>query len=305
MDQQFYASGKILLTSEFLILNGAKALAVPLKLGQSLELHRKKELGVLNWIAEYDSKTWFKTEIVLDEFKIRNTNSIEKSENLIYMLRKLREIQPGFLDKLHSADVITKLEFDPKFGFGSSSTLTSLLAQWAGVDAMQFHFRISRGSGYDVACAHAKSAILYEIIDEMPVVQSVDFQPEFIDNLWLVYLGKKQQTSKSVAAFLSNYEANQEDLDFYSGLTCDFLKAKTLKEFGGLIIDHEKRLSELLDLPVLKQERFSKLNGYVKSLGAWGGDFALLATSWQKEKLDSYLQQIGIDQWFAFKDLVL
>jgi len=301
----FYASGKILLTSEFMVLHGAKALAVPLKIGQSLELIRKKELGVLHWTAEYDSNTWFDTQIALDEFEIRSTTDKDKSAHLIYMLKKLLEIQPGFIDKLHSSDVITKLDFEPQFGFGSSSTLTSLLAQWAGVDAMLFHFRISRGSGYDVACENAKSALLYELIDDMPVVQSVDFRPSFIDNLWLVYLGQKQETGKSVAAFLRSYITRQEDIDFFSGLTCDFLRVKNLKDFGTLIIDHEERLAQLLELPAIKEERFKDLDGYVKSLGAWGGDFALLASEWKEERLASYLYKKGIHHWFAFKDLAL
>lgn len=305
MDQFFYASGKILLSSEFLILHGAKALAVPLKLGQYLELKNKKELGILNWKAKYNSETWFESEIELNSFEIRSSSDNKKAEHLVYMLKKLIDLQSGFAEKLHSADVTTQLEFDPHFGFGSSSTLTSLLAQWAGVDALIYHFHISKGSGYDVACADAESAILYEVIDEMPVVQAVDFQPPFIDKLWLVYLGEKQETSKSVAQFLNNYSSKQEDIDFYSGLTCDFLKAETLNDFGSLIVEHEQRLSQILQLPVIKEERFKDLDGYAKSLGAWGGDFALLATEWDKDTLASYLPGAGVHQWFAFKELAL
>ncbi|MEX0981191.1 MAG: GYDIA family GHMP kinase [Bacteroidales bacterium] len=305
MKQQFYARGKLLLTSEFMILHGAKALAVPLTVGQSLGLVRKKELGVLHWIAEYDGKSWFETRLSLEELEIKENSSREKSENLVHMLRKLLEIKPGFMEQLHTNDVVTRLEFDPGFGFGSSSTLTALLSQWAEIDPMQLHFSVSRGSGYDVACASAWSAILYQVINEMPVVQSVDFQPAFMENMWLVYLGQKQESAKSVAAFLNNYTPDQNDISFYSSLTCEFLKANTVDEFGALIVKHEERLSEILQMPVLKTSRFQELDGYVKSLGAWGGDFALLVTRWNKEKLSSYLLEKGIDKWFAYHELIL
>ncbi len=305
MDPNFYARGKILITSEFMILHGARALAVPLKSGQSLELTNKKELGKLHWTAEYNGVPWFEAVISLDDLKVLVSTSDEKALNLLNMLKKLVEIQAGFKEKLYTNDVLTRLEFDPGFGFGSSSTLTSLLAQWAGIDPMQLHFSISRGSGYDVACANAESAILYQMISDMPVIESVDFQPAFIDKMWLIYLGKKQDSGKSVAAFLNNYNANQEDIDLYSRLTCEMLRAESMHEFGKLMTEHEKRLSEILDIPVLKDLRFRDLGGYVKSLGAWGGDFALLLTPWNKETLSSYLTDIGIGQFFAYNELAI
>ena len=36
--QKFYSHGKLLITSEYAVLDGAKALAVPTKLGQSLKV---------------------------------------------------------------------------------------------------------------------------------------------------------------------------------------------------------------------------------------------------------------------------
>ena len=37
---KFYSHGKLLLTAEYAVLDGAKALALPTKLGQSLEVKR-------------------------------------------------------------------------------------------------------------------------------------------------------------------------------------------------------------------------------------------------------------------------
>ncbi len=305
MNQQFYARGKLLLSSEFMILHGAKALAVPLNVGQSLKLVAKRNPGVVHWLAEFDHDTWFETTLSLEKLEILDTTGEDKSRNLVHILRNLLEIKPSFTDQLHSNDVVTTLEFDPSFGFGSSSTLTALLAQWAQIDPMQLHFHISQGSGYDVACAGAESAILYQVVNDMPVIQSVDFQPIFMERMWLVYLGHKRNSSESVAAFLNSYEADQDDIARYSAITCEMLRAQSAVEFGSLMHTHEKRLSEILNIPPLKQKLFPDLDGYAKSLGAWGGDFALLLTSWDKEKLAFYLREKGFDRWFAYVDLVL
>ncbi len=38
MRQTFYSNGKLLLTGEYLVLDGAKALALPTKMGQNLQV---------------------------------------------------------------------------------------------------------------------------------------------------------------------------------------------------------------------------------------------------------------------------
>lgn len=305
MEHQFHASGKILVTSEFLILHGAKALAVPLTLGQSLKTIPAGREGTLLWQAKYKDEVWFSASIEIEDMSVIDTSSEDRSKYLLNMLNRSLEINPDFRKNLGQHDVVTNLEFDPHFGFGSSSTLTHLVAQWAGIDPMQLHFRISRGSGYDVACAGATSPILYQVINEMPVIQSVDFRPSFIDHLWLVYLGQKQDSSRSVAAFLENYEPNDEDTAAFSGITMDLLHAADLEEFGEVMEAHENRLSEILQIPVLKSERFSDLEGYAKSLGAWGGDFALIATPWTRDVTENYFRKKGIRQWFPYDKITL
>jgi len=304
MDDHFYAKGKLLLTSEFMILHGAKALAVPLKLGQSLQLTEKNRQGSLHWTATHGAVTWFETVISLDRMEVIDASSSSKAENLVFILEKILEIAPGFRDKLENFDVHTDLEFDPAYGFGSSSTLTSLLAQWAGIDAMQLHFHISKGSGYDVACAQANSALLYQVINEMPVIESVEFNPDCSGQLWLAYLGHKQDSAKSIAAFLEHYQPDPQDIDFFSGLTCEFLKAGEADEFGHLITRHENKLAGILNRPPVKDQFFADFRGYVKSLGAWGGDFVLLVTEWSAEELGQYLSAKGIDQWYSFNEIV-
>lgn len=294
-----------MLSSEFMILYGARALAVPLKLGQSLERVSKKKADTLHWKAVFGEDTWFEAVLNLPGFGILETTSEEIAAGLVQLLKKVVELSPGFEGQLKTYDVVTRLEFNPAFGFGSSSTLTSLLANWSATDPLQLHFSISRGSGYDVACAEANSPLLYQLINEMPVIQSVDFQPEFSRNLWFVYLGEKQKTGESVAAFLTNYKAVAGDIDYFTALTQKFVHAHDLAEFGEVMEEHEARLSEVLKIPTLKTQRFEDLEGYAKSLGAWGGDFALIATPWDRETLEGYLSGKGYKKWFAYNELAL
>ncbi len=55
----------------------------------------------------------------------------------------------------------THLDFPRDWGLGSSSTLINNVAQWAQVDPFDLHFKVSNGSGYDIACANEDSPIVY------------------------------------------------------------------------------------------------------------------------------------------------
>lgn len=303
MSMRFYAKGKLLLTSEYVILHGAKALAVPLKQGQTLSCTKKNKKGVLGWKAFHDGEVWFETSIQLSNLSIIQSSSKEKALKLIKLLENCMELNPDFLDELNTWDIRTDLEFNPNYGFGSSSTLISLLSQWAKIDPMQLYFKVSNGSGYDLACASANSAILYQLSDGKPDINPVDFNPTFVDKLWLVYQGKKQHSEESVTNYLENFSASDFDISFFSNLTEELLKSQTIDEFGTLLFSHEKKISEIISLPSIG-EIFSDFDGYAKSLGAWGGDFALLASDRDAAYIAEYLRRKMKDIYFPFKELV-
>src|SRR6056297_2151256 len=304
MANRYFARGKLLLTAEYMILFGARALAVPLTHGQWLIPGHKETRGMLQWTARYKKQTWFETRIRLDTLTVESATDRQTADHLVFLLGEMLELKPGFAEQLEKRDITTRLDFDPNWGFGSSSTLTSLLAQWAGADPLQFHFRISRGSGYDVACANANGPLLYELIDDMPVVETIDFYPSFASQLYFVYLGEKQRSDQSLASFLDHYLPTAGDIGHFSGLTYRLIKAPTLREFGEIMREHEESLSDILQKPALREERFGDLDGYVKSLGAWGGDFALVATTLPESELRYYLENKGISIVFPYKEIV-
>src|SRR6478609_1919746 len=65
--QSFYSNGKLLITGEYLVLNGAKALALPTKFGQSLEVSTIVEKKILWRSLDSDKSIWFETELTFEE----------------------------------------------------------------------------------------------------------------------------------------------------------------------------------------------------------------------------------------------
>ena len=72
--KSFHANGKLLITGEYLILKGAKSLAIPTKFGQSLHYDKTKNDSLLVWNSlDYKNKTWFNATFDLNKSKIINT----------------------------------------------------------------------------------------------------------------------------------------------------------------------------------------------------------------------------------------
>ena len=68
-EQHFFANGKLLLTAEYAILDGATALALPTKFGQSLDI-KPSETTDLSWTSyDADGKIWFSATFNFDTFK--------------------------------------------------------------------------------------------------------------------------------------------------------------------------------------------------------------------------------------------
>jgi len=157
--QKFYANGKLLLTGEYLVLDGALAIALPTKLGQSLTVEPNNKQKLI-WESQ-DSKSypWFQHSYTQLHQKINN-NPI--AERLRVILLQAQQQNPKFINKLVD-NITTKLTFPRNWGLGTSSTLIHLIAQWAKCDPFELLFEAFGGSGYDIACAGADSPISYQL----------------------------------------------------------------------------------------------------------------------------------------------
>lgn len=281
--QTFRSNGKLLLTGEYLVIDGAKALAIPTKKGQSLTIEALDgRENKLYWKSLTDEKIiWLEIEFSLPDLNIIQTNDEEKAKWLQKLLRYAKSISKDFLQSINCINVKTELDFPTNWGLGSSSTIISNIAQWADVDPFNLHFHMSKGSGYDIACAQTHSPILYSVLNELPKYSVVNFFPPFVDYLFFIYLNQKQISDIEVKEY-SKLKANLDlatCTNEISKISDKIIACNDLKEFEDLINQHEYILSHILQKETIKEKLFPMYPGAIKSLGAWGGDFILATGS--------------------------
>jgi mevalonate kinase len=269
---RFYSSGKLLITSEYAVIDGACALAVPTKLGQRMNVTDKVEPGI-HWIArDVNGNIWFEDHFRVSDFKSTLQNN-ETTSRLQKILLVARELNPDFLVNTTGFIVETQLDFPKDWGLGSSSTLVNNVAKWASVNPFYIQHKVFGGSGYDIACAEKYNPITYQIIDQKPKVADVNFKPSFHKHLFFVYMNKKQNSRTSIK---NHYNGISDELrNTLNTLTNQFVKTQKVSEFQTLMLAHESIISKLIGIPPIQQTTFTDYEGVIKSLGAWGGDFVL------------------------------
>ncbi len=304
---KFHANGKLMLTGEYLVLQGAKALALPLKLGQSLEVKTVDiNSGMIHWDAYTPHGFWFASIFSKFGFTVHASDDMQKADTLCKIFSELKALNPNILQDKKDYFFITRLEFDHRWGLGSSSTLISLLAQWAEVDPYELLRRTMGGSGYDIACATASKPLTYQLINGKPVVEEIDFKPAFSEKLYFVYQGHKQSSGKEVKSFKERAKANDfsSEVSEISNISEELLMVTSFDEFCSLLTRHETIMSRVLEHPSLKSY-YSDFQGVIKSLGAWGGDFFLAATELPEKEVKEYFGKKGLDVVVKYGDIVL
>jgi mevalonate kinase len=289
------------------VLKGAASLAIPLKLGQSLEVSAMEELSFnkILWKAFSGNTIWFETEINPAEISIVKSSNAAIAEQLRMILQAANTLNPHIIEKLNNHQITTKLDFDINWGLGSSSTLISNIAQLFQINPFSLYFKVANGSGYDVACATAKTPIIYTLINGNPIIEPVDFNPPFSENIFFVYLGKKQKSDASINKYSDKLENCDEAINMVSELTLKMASSQTLDEFEAIIFELEKITSKILGIPTANEKMFGDFGGAVKSLGAWGGDFVMLTWRSSAEALAAYLTKKGFNTFFRYNDFVL
>ena len=300
---EFQAHGKFLLTGEYLVLKGALALALPLKLGQSLSV-KPSSATSLQWNAYKSEGLWFSVTLNSETLEIIKCSDPTKAEKLAQIMKAIRTLNPAAFENYPHFE--THLDFNPNWGLGSSSTLIANLARWANVNPYELLRLTFGGSGYDIACATAKRPLFYQLVDDNPKTESADFYPPFADNLFFIYQGQKQNSSREIKAFLAkaNPEALQKDIEAVSEISRSVTKCENLDDFGLLMQCHERIVARCIGQEPV-QKRFPGFEGTLKSLGAWGGDFILAATEWDENQVKAYFKEKGLEVVFGYNDLVL
>lgn len=306
----YRANGKLLLTGEYFVLNGALSLALPAQKGQSLAITEEPfSQPILKWEA-YNrlGRVWIAAILLLPNLNIlackeRSRKQVNKLQNILMQAKLLN---PNFLSKAQQTITVqTNLEFSEEWGLGTSSTLIYNIAKWANIDPFVLNHISFNGSGYDIACANAKSAIYYQLQNNKPIVKPAPFNPPFAKNLYFVYLRFKKDTRQGITHY-QKYEAKPQIIDQLSDITRSVGRCKRLTTFEELMTEHESIVSTELHLKTANSIHFPDYPfGIIKSLGAWGGDFVLASSSESEKVTKAYFASKGFTTVVKYKDMIL
>ncbi|RAR74103.1 GYDIA family GHMP kinase [Flavobacterium aciduliphilum] len=304
MKKTFYSNGKLLITGEYVVLDGAQALALPTKFGQNLIVEPSQN-KIIHWKSyDYDQSLWFEESIPFSSIIAKKTHpEVHQIKNtLIEILHEAYQMNSNFLTQSEGYHITTELTFPRFWGLGTSSTLINNIAQWLEIDSYELLKRSFGGSGYDLACAQNNTAILYQLVNEKPKVTTVRFHPNFTEKIYFVYLNRKQNSRTAIASYLEHQSSIAKTITVINSITQKVISTEDLKEFAVALQNHEIEMSTVLRLQTVQEALFDDFNGVIKSLGAWGGDFVLALS---KENPTPYFKDKGFDVVIPYHEMIL
>jgi len=303
LEQTFYSNGKLLITGEYVVLDGAKAFALPTKFGQDLIVEVGKNKEIVWKSFDKDNSIWFNETLLFSEIIEKKTfESLPEKNTLIAILHEAFLLNPNYINLSEGYNVTTQLTFPKFWGLGTSSTLINNIAQWIKIDAFTLLKNSFGGSGYDIACAQNNTPILYQLVNGKPIVASVVFNPSFTNQLYFVYLNKKQSSKNAIAAYYKKQNDIVPFITKINTITNTILHSKEIESFISEIENHEIILSEILETKTVKETLFSDFSGTIKSLGAWGGDFVMAVS---KENPSAYFKEKGFETILTYEEMIL
>jgi mevalonate kinase len=335
MSFSMHTNGKLLLTGEYFVTDGAVALALPTKLGQQLEVEEQEEEGLTWQSLDENGECWFECHFSLPRLAIKKTkgeaDKAKVAQQLQHILRQAKKQNPSFLKGEKALKATTKLDFDRQWGLGTSSTLVTMIAEWAQIDPFVLLEETFGGSGYDIVAAKAEGPVLFQKFNEQNRWDKASFDPVFKDNLYFVYLGKKQNSREAMVYYSVTPEeercqslgritqithdiarnavlASQESFQPLSSMTQNTPSSgeyeDELKAFEALIAEHEDLVQEVIQQPRAKTTYFADYWGEIKSLGGWGGDFVLATSTKTEEETKAYFNEKGYETVLAYSELI-
>jgi len=302
----YFSHGKLLITGEYAVLDGAKALALPTKYGQHLHFNPQPGTNCLLWESFTDKgQLWFSASWELNSMKVNVGKGLPETDVLTSILTSMIS-EKGLPASFLEGKIETRLDFPREWGLGTSSTLIALLSKWTQINPYYLLEKSFGGSGYDIAAAGAMGPITYRKIkenNEKPEVIIAPFNPSFFNKIYFLYSGKKKNSREGISTYRSK-SLNPAYISEISQLTEKILTVERFSDFCALIKKHEEITGLQLDLIPVQKEYFSDFQGVVKSLGAWGGDFLMILTELPQSDIVSYFKNKGFSTLFTYKELI-
>lgn len=290
----YNASGKLMLMGEYLVLNGADCLAIPLKMGQTLSVFPSEQQEI-HWKSYAPHGLWFSATFDCHLNILTSSNQeIALTLQKIFQFIQRKNKQLSFFNKF-----VISTDFELDWGLGSSSTLISVISQWAKMDAFALQQEVFGGSGYDVACATATTPILFNIHSHQRKVQ---LSNSITEKLLFVYSGKKQNSRDEIQRF-QQVNVNEEHLKKMNQAIQNAIQTADIAEFETQLDEVENLLAERLETLPIKSKLFSDYPYSIKSLGAWGGDF-FMATYRDLHRAKTYFSDKGYSTFFTYSEII-
>ena len=303
MKKTFYSNGKLLITGEYLVLDGAKAFALPTKFGQNLKVEDCRNNEIIWTSYDNDESIWFKDTFTFTEIINQSSNENSIRATLLKILQQAYLLNPTYLQEGRGYAVTTSLTFPRDWGLGTSSTLINNIAQWLEIDAFELLKTSFGGSGYDIACAQNNAPITYKIARDKISVEQVSFEPHFTNCIYFVYLNQKQNSKTAIAKYKENKnKIFSTDIEAVNNLTTAALTASNSTQFAAVMHTHERIMSQLLETTTIQEDLFSDFQGQIKSLGAWGGDFVMVIANQNPKE---YFAAKGYNTFLTFAEMIL
>jgi mevalonate kinase len=301
--ETYYSNGKLLLTGEYLVLNGAKSLAVPTKFGQDLEVIPSLGRKIIWKSYDADGSIWLDDVISFEAIIAKTSFTGNKIKNtLVEILHHAYLLNPNFIENSEGYSIETKLTFPKNWGLGTSSTLINNIGQWLNIDAFELLKNSFGGSGYDIACAQTNQSIIYHLDNQKPFFETVSFNPEFKEHIYFVYLNKKQSSKSAINNYLNKQLSLHKVKTKIDKITAFVTETNDVNAFMNALDNHEILMSDVLEQLTVKESFFPDFNGTIKSLGAWGGDFVMVVS---KENPMLYFADKGYDTILKYEEMIL
>jgi mevalonate kinase len=298
---EFQANGKLLITGEYLVLVGAKALALPVRFGQRMTI-QESPVHAIEWVSLANHSAWFNARFDPESLKAIEADRKNIAHRLTRLLQAARRLNPEFLTGQKGWNVRVTANYPLAWGLGSSATLCYLVAEWARVPEFELYRQVSQGSGYDIACAGQTGLLCYQLRKGQQEITPARAGRALREFTYFAYLGNKQDSSREVAAFFRKTNYTEIDLVSVSELSNAICDADSYEELARLVKEHEYILSTILKKEPLALQ-FSNFHGAVKSLGAWGGDFAMFVSNDEPTRVIRDLHHLGLTKVFKYAEL--
>ena len=298
---KIHANGKLLITGEYLVLAGAKALALPVRFGQTMQVE-ESEGKYISWESYTFRQQWFEAKFDPTTFHVIHADNHTIATRLKNLLTAAHGLNPEFPVIYSGCKVSVSANYPVEWGLGSSATLIYLVARWAGVDPYELNRLVAMGSGYDIACAGKKELLFYRLDNGHADISIAHAGQALCENTWFTYLGNKQDSDGEIRLFLGDKNFSDKEVAQVSRLSSFICQAAIPDELISLVDEHESILGKILKREPIAL-RFPGFPGTVKSLGAWGGDFAMFISASEPGEVVGFLHQHGFPDVFSFHEL--